>query len=405
MVVSLVAAVIHATPAAAQSGGASTKFVSLPVGGQVAGLAVGADAVWTANGRAGTVTRVDARTNQVVATIRLTDSSPTCDRCWGVIATRGDLVWAAMDSAGPLVVRIYPSSDQIAESIEVGVLPSAIAVGEDGALWLTGTLENAVVRVDPHVAGAVARTAVHLPSGVVAGPRSVWVTARKPGANGQVVRIDPHTGVVLASIMVGRDPGALAADEEVVWVANEADHTVSRIDTPSNTVVATIPVVQTPIGVAIGDAGVWVASRGAALLSIPAVSRIAPGSSTVVETTTIEGEAPIAMGAGAGSLWVASRNPDEVVRIGPVSLPERNRVVGDLPLFPVAIGVGTIAFLAVREVLRRSAQRASDTPVPDGRLLGPLLLRRQACRRAGASEGDRRQKNAPRPVSKVSGPA
>jgi YVTN family beta-propeller protein len=291
-----------------------------------------------------------------------------------------------MDTDGPVVARIDAASNAVAETVEVGVLPTALAVDEHGALWLTATLEDAVVRVDPRVVGAVARTAVHLPVGILAGQDAVWVTARKPGANGQLVRIDPRTGLVLATIPVGHEPGALAVSNGEVWVANEADHTLSRIDAYTNTVAATIPVVHFPVGVAIGGDAVWVASRGSAVLSQPTLSRIDPSRNMVVETTPLDGTAPIGMAAGAGSLWVASRNPDAVVRIGPVPLPADPPAASSPPLLPVALGVGTLFLLAAGQVLRHSAHRGGDRSVPDVRLLEALLLRQQDRRQAAARE-------------------
>jgi YVTN family beta-propeller protein len=291
-----------------------------------------------------------------------------------------------MDAAGPVVARIDPTSNDVTETVEVGVLPAALAVDGDGALWLAATLENAVVRVDPHVGAALARTAVHLPSGIIASQEAVWVTGRKPGANGQLVRIDPRTGVVLATIPVGHEPGALAIADAAVWVANEADHSLSRIDARTNTVAATIPVVHFPVGVAIGTDALWVASRGSALLSEPALSRIDPSRNMVVETTPLEGTAPIGMAAGSDSLWIASRNPDEVVRVGPVRLPAGTAAASSPPPLLVELGVGTIIFLAIGELLRRSAHRGSDRPVPDGHLLEALLLKRRASRRDDARE-------------------
>jgi YVTN family beta-propeller protein len=386
--VALVAAVTYALPTVALAAEEThTAVVTLPAGAQVAGLAVAAGAVWVANGRLGTIARMDPSTERVVAMISIAEPLPTCDRCWGAAAGRGDAVWATMNSAGPVVARIDPASNDITETVEVGVLPSALAVDEDGKLWLAATLEDAVVRVDPHVPGAIARTSVHLPAGIVAGQDAIWVTARKPGVNGQLVRIDRRTGVVWATIPVGHDPGALAVADKDVWVANEADHTISRIDARTNTVAATIPVVHFPVGLAIGVDAVWVASRGSALLSAPALSRIDPDSNTVVETTPLEGTAPIGMAAGAGSLWVASRDPDEVVRIGPVALPAGPLAASGPPLVQVVLGVGTIFLLAGGEVLWRSAHRVAQRRVPDGSLLGALLLLRpQASHRAGARE-------------------
>ena len=98
----LSAAVGYVLPAVAVDAAETrTTIVSLPVGTQVAGLAVGAGALWVANGRACTVLRIDPETNQLVASIRIAEPSPTCDRCWGAVAAVGDVVWAAMDAAGP----------------------------------------------------------------------------------------------------------------------------------------------------------------------------------------------------------------------------------------------------------------------------------------------------------------
>jgi YVTN family beta-propeller protein len=168
--------------------------------------------------------------------------------------------------------------------------------------------------------------------------------------------------------------------------ANEADHTVSRIDTHTDTVTATIPVVHVPVGVAIGADAVWVASRGLPLLSQPALSRIDPGNNTVVETTSLEGTAPLGMTAGAGNLWVASRTPDAGVRIGPVPLPAGSPAANGPLLLMAVLGLGLICLLTAGEVLRRSAHQGRDRPVSDGRLLRALLLRQQASRRADAGE-------------------
>jgi streptogramin lyase len=70
----LMASTVYGAPAPARaSGGASTTLVGLPVGGQVAGLAVSAGAVWVANARAGSVLRIDPRSNQVIASILIAE--------------------------------------------------------------------------------------------------------------------------------------------------------------------------------------------------------------------------------------------------------------------------------------------------------------------------------------------
>jgi len=379
--VALLAAAMYATPPRARAAeGGTVTIVALPIRAQAAGLAVGAGAVWTANARAATVSRLDPQTGQVMATIPMAAPLPpatTCYACYGAIAARGDAVWAAMYAAGRVVARLDPASNTIAQTVDVGVVPSALAVDEDSTLWLVATLDDAVVHVDQQHSGAVTRTAVHLPAGISTGRDAVWVTAWTPGANGQVVRLDRRTGVVLASIPVGRDPGALAVADTDVWVANEADDTLSRVDARTNTVAATLPVVHDPVGVAIGADAVWVVSRGAAQLSPPILSRIDPSRNTVVETTALDGTAPIGLAAGAGSLWVASPNLNEIVRIGPLPSPERAPAADAPPLLPVALGAGTLVVLVASLVRQRSATRGGGRQrVPDGHLLGALLTAR-----------------------------
>ena len=132
------------------SEGSTTSVVSLPAGAQVAGVAVGAGAVWVANGRSGTVLRIDPPTTLVVATIPVAEPSPGCERCWGAVAAHGDAVWATINSAGPVVVRIDAQFNRVVATIPVGIVPDRLTVDdEEGAVWLTSAVEDAVVRVDP----------------------------------------------------------------------------------------------------------------------------------------------------------------------------------------------------------------------------------------------------------------
>jgi DNA-binding beta-propeller fold protein YncE len=152
-VLALMATLACGTEALAQaSGGRTTTVVSLPAGVQVTGVAVAAGAVWVANGRTGTVSRIDPQTTQVVSTISVAEPMPTCERCLGAVAAHGDTVWASMHSAGPIVVRIDARLNRVMATIPVGVLPDVLAVDEEGAVWLTASLEGAVVRVDPRAA-------------------------------------------------------------------------------------------------------------------------------------------------------------------------------------------------------------------------------------------------------------
>jgi hypothetical protein len=82
---------------------------------------------------------------------------------------------------------------------------------------------------------------------------------------------------------------------------------------------------------------------------------------------------PVGMAAGAGSLWIASRNPDAVVRIGPVLLPPAAPSAGGPPLLLLALGSVTGLLLVVRGLLLRASRRGGDRNAPDGHLLAALL--------------------------------
>jgi streptogramin lyase len=192
---------------------------------------------------------------------------------------------------------------------------------------------------------------------------------------------------VLATIPVGRDPGALAVGNADVWVTNTADHTVSRIDPRAKTTLATLPVAQFPIGAVIGDGAVWIASRGAPLLSQPAVSRIDVNTNDVVETTAIGGTVPIGMAAGDQSLWIASRSPDEVLRMGPLPVRAVALTAAEPPPLAYALGGGAILVLVAGEVLRRLARQDEKPTRLPVRYLHRVTVRRESMRGDAGHQG------------------
>lgn len=80
-----------------------------------------------------------------------------------------------------------------------------------------------------------------------------------PKSGDMLVRIDPETSRVAATIPVGKNPSAVAADDRGVWVANRDDGTVSRIDPATNAVELEASAHGAPADVAIGRTRVVVA--------------------------------------------------------------------------------------------------------------------------------------------------
>ena len=99
-------------------------------------------------------------------------------------------------------------------SLGSGSFPSDVAVGE-GGVWVTDSLHNTVVEVDPARNRVVRRIVVgHDPDAVTVGAGAVWVAN---GLNGTVSRIDPRTGRV-ATLRIGPCPRNIAVGEGAVWV-------------------------------------------------------------------------------------------------------------------------------------------------------------------------------------------
>jgi YVTN family beta-propeller protein len=160
------------------------------VGKGPSGLAYADGAVWVTNQDAGTISRIDARSNQLIDTIDAGDAPS------GIVAAGGS-VWVT-DTLDSTVSRVDTTRDAVAATISIGGGPGAIAV-MDGAVWVSGE------------------------------------------RNGSLWRIDPRRGVVTRATAVGQRAGPLAASGGHLWVgvvAGGSEHsggtlTVVNVDPPS----------------------------------------------------------------------------------------------------------------------------------------------------------------------------
>jgi peptide/nickel transport system substrate-binding protein len=168
------------------------------------------------------------------------------------IAAQGGSVWVA-PSAG-LLTRLDATTGRKVRHLDPNASPAGIAIGE-GAIWLSDTEANNVVRVDP--TGLLTPIPVgHAPTRITVGAGSVWVVDSLDDA---VVRIDPTAGSPTARIPVGQSPAGIAFGAGSVWVANSGDGTVTRIDPHTDKVQATITVGGSPQALTVAAGRVWVA--------------------------------------------------------------------------------------------------------------------------------------------------
>jgi class 3 adenylate cyclase/streptogramin lyase len=144
---------------------------TIQVGGSLDGVVVGTQGVWVLNIAAGTVTRVDPRTDVVMEPVDVPGSILA-------MAAAEDRVWL-LDAVGEDVFSVDADGD-LGDPIPIGPDPSGIAVGLD----------------------------------------AVWVSDE----GGRLFRIDPRTHEV-TSVHVGGDLTAIAVDEqhEALWLTVGGD--------------------------------------------------------------------------------------------------------------------------------------------------------------------------------------
>jgi TolB protein len=201
-----------------------------------------------------------------------------------------------------------------------GLGATRVAIGE-GAVWAlasTGKAGSSVlVRIDPATDHVIAMTPLEAePWYVAAGGGAVWVGSPRSST---IQRVDGATNEVTGQIQLpGDGVGAIAADEQAVWVQVIQDRSdqgqqnlasLVRIDPQTSEVVATIPL-EGLSGyddeIAIGAGAVWVAGvnltgpseeRGANLV------RIDPTTNTITAVLPVSA---FSVRAGADAVWVTS---------------------------------------------------------------------------------------------------
>jgi virginiamycin B lyase len=264
------------------------------------------DNVWISNKPANNITRIDPKTNRIIATIEV-GKGP----CAGLTIGFGS-VWTPLCADG-VVWRIDPQSQKMIASVATGVADTegGIAAGE-GSVWMPSAPSGLLARIDPATNKVVSRIQIAPGSNTAAvGEGAVWVTSTR---NNLVTRIDPKTEKVVATIPVGPAPRFLAVGLKGVWVLNQGDGSVSRIDPARNRVTATIAVGVPGEGgdIDTGEGSVWVTAMGKPL------SRIDPATNRVV--TQFVGKGGDALRVGLGSLWLSNHEFHDVWRIDPKGL-------------------------------------------------------------------------------------
>jgi streptogramin lyase len=243
-----------------------------PVSGGPFAVAVGAGAVWVAAGD-GTVRAYDPRS------LRPTGATATVPGANGLAVGRGG-VWVSSRRAGT-VTRIDARTHHTDQPIRVGRGPADIAVGL-GGVWIANADGGSVSRIDPRRRRADAPIAIGARQilAITVDDEGVWVV-RATGPNAdrmQLVHIDPKAHEVVGDPI--RVPGAVPLDlvaEDGVWITNSGGALphqsgnrggVTHIDPAMQKVTGPpLDVGERPSAIALGEGGLWVTNEDAGTLT------------------------------------------------------------------------------------------------------------------------------------------
>jgi streptogramin lyase len=254
-------------------------------------------AVWVANDRAGTIARIDPRTNRVTRRVRLRPGvfslTPGFGALWVVNYDRGTLM------------RVEPRSGR-KRSVRVGATPFDVLAAY-GRIWVTAWEAGTLVEVEPRSLRVLRRTKVGpRPTGLRAAAGGVWVGFGRSAT--AVARVDPATRAIERVELGVRAPSWFAAGTRDLWI-QAADNVIVRLDPSTRQVVAKLSFGRTLTqGALAGDGTLWIPDKEQSV-----VFRVDPKQGRVVDS--------FAAGAGAffalrafGSMWVTSYAGDDVWR-------------------------------------------------------------------------------------------
>jgi YVTN family beta-propeller protein len=219
----------------------------------------------------------------------------------------------------------------------------ALAAGTAGAilavLWTSAgetqgsAAPDSVVVLKSSGSAAAAVPVGASPGAMAAGEGAVWVANTQ---SDDVSRIDPRTDTVRQTIQVRGGPAGVAVGGGAVWVTNGLDGSVSRIDPAVNREVQRIPVGNGPVGIAYGGHAVWVANSVDGTVSkIDAATgrRIFTRPAVVAATDVV---------VGFGRVWVVSPSADVVVALDPGNGEVVDRVSVGVDPAAIAAGFGAV---------------------------------------------------------------
>jgi streptogramin lyase len=281
--------------------GSSPQVVArIHTGASPGGAVAAFGAVWVANDGAGTLVRVDPRTNRVTRAVRLRPGLFSVTSGFGAL-------WAINYKSDSLA-RVDPTSGK-ARSVRVGATPFDVLAAY-GHVWVTAWEAGTLTEISPKSLRVVRRIRIGpRPTGLRAAGGAVWVGFGRSAT--AIARVDPATGKA-QRVQVGvRAPSWFVAGTRALWI-QAGDNRLVRVDPAKRRVTARLTIGRTLAQGALGPEGtIWVPDKEQSL-----VYRVDPATARVVDSFPAGAGAFFALNAYA-TVWVTSYAGDDVWRFDP----------------------------------------------------------------------------------------
>ena len=196
--------------------------VSIPVQEPCSGLVAGFGSLWIPSCGTHSLVRADLKTGGVQATIPIGPADSE-----GCVAVGADSVWLATNRTG-ILSRIEPKTNVVIASITI---PSGsfCPVFADGFVWVTSTEPSVLAKIDPETNKTVAEISVGKnPRFATSGAGAVWTLNQGDGTVSRVDTKSRETGRRILPAGLNGHGGEIAFGFGSVWVtmirhSNHAD--------------------------------------------------------------------------------------------------------------------------------------------------------------------------------------
>jgi serine/threonine-protein kinase len=220
------------------------------------------------------------------------------------------------DDAGAWV--ILPNANQAAlvaangtvKTIDVGERPVGLAAG-NGNIWVASAADESLslIKSDDPSRVRSNQSLPFRPGALAVGGTLLWLVDTQ---SDQVWHIE-FDGRGLESVGTGGGPAAVVADDQLAWVANSIDESLSRISVTGFLVDAPIGLDFSPAALAASGDDLWIVSPDG-----DEVVRYNIRSRAITARVAV-GAHPVAIALSADAVWVANGGDGTVSRIDPAT--------------------------------------------------------------------------------------